>query len=396
MLASLFVAGLVLVFILCVCLFKLNFKNYHLYYGGYFLGLQTMVIALHSVFWIVTYYYFDLDYFISHCSPFFMFYGVLYYFFIEGGCRLINDTERQEKIVFLKHLLLPGFFTTGYFFLILVSTKLDMSFTTYYFNFIYVVEGLLTIYYVIKVYRVLMVLKLENQSLRLHLLSINTILLFVGVMLTCFYFLDLRYFFFYKLWFVMAMLAILVYYICIIKSISLQMRIGTDCSSKLESTDELNVIKSTLTLKDDRMKTGNKVDDEVVIAPIVLPKYERSKLSEGTLKEYQNRINRLLVEKKMYLNPDLTLDLLSSETKISKHHLGQFFSTIHGKSFNRFINELRIAYLITYLDANPAEHFSVNDLLAVSPFKSRASFFRNFKEIKGVAPSDYLNSFYKE
>lgn len=387
---ALFVGGLGLISLVSTYLFIYNFRKFNLCLGGYFLGFFFLLVTFHALSGIFIYAFLDVRYFITNRISFFMFYGVFYYLFLRGGaCKMTNSSINFTNAL-AKHLIAPVLFVIVYFVYSLIPDQFHIPFFTTNFNLIFIIEGGFIVLYAIKSYRLLMTLSLQDQRLRLHLLSINTILLFVGILLVCFYFLDVYYFSFYKIWSIYNVLSIVIYFTCIRKSIDIFL-----------TTPDIDIVvlsskKSNTRLCIDIDFTDDLAVDSASTEAINKVKYSRSKLSSKTLTEYGKRINKVLVEHGMYLQPDFSLEELSNETKISKHHLGQFFSTVHNKSFSRFINELRIAYLLQCLNNNVEERFTVNDLLAVSPFKSRASFFRNFKDITGFAPSDYLKNFYKD
>lgn len=385
---ALFVGGLGFIALVSSYLFLYNFRKFNLCLGGYFLGFFFLLVTFHALSGIFIYTFLDVKYFITNRISFFMFYGVFYYLFLRGGAYKMTNINYTNALA--SHLIAPVIFVLGYFLYFLIPDQFQIPFVITNFNLIYILEGGFIVLYAIKSYRLLMTLSLQNQQLRLHLLSINTILLFVGVLLVCFYFLDKYYFSFYKICTIYTILGILIYFTYIKKGIDQFLTTPTS-----NATDFSSAVSSA---KINRNKdfSNSEISEASHLESTDKVKYSRSKLSSKTLTEYEKRINKVLVEHGMYLQPDFSLEELSNETKISKHHLGQFFSTVHNKSFSRFINELRIAYLLQCLNNNVEERFTVNDLLAVSPFKSRASFFRNFKDITGFAPSDYLKNFYKD
>lgn len=387
---TLFVGGLGLIALVSSYLFIYNYRKFNLCLGGYFLGFFFLLVIFHALSGIFIYTFLDVKYFITNRISFFIFYGVFYYLFLRGGACRITNKSIQHTNALAKHLITPALFVLGYFISSLVPSQYHVDFFKTNFNLIYIVEGGFIILYAVKSYRLLMTLSLQNQRLRLFLLSINTILLFVGVLLVCFYFLDEYYFSLYKIGSIYAVLSIVVYFTCIRKSIDVFL------TTPGQTIMALSPFKDKAKLSTKICSSDILEDENKYAGAMDKVKYSRSKLSCKTLNEYEKRINKVLVENRMYLQQDFSLDELSNKTKISKHHLGQFFSTVHNKSFNRFINELRIDYLLQCLNKDTSERFTVSDLLAVSPFKSRASFFRNFKDITGLAPSDYLKDFYND
>ncbi|MGQ8869609.1 helix-turn-helix domain-containing protein [Myroides sp. TSA_177.3] len=122
-----------------------------------------------------------------------------------------------------------------------------------------------------------------------------------------------------------------------------------------------------------------------------LLKYEKSKLAEDVLLAYKVKVEQVLEDKKSYLKLSFTLDDLERESKIAKHHLSQFFSTMYGMNFNAYVNKLRVEYAKELLEIRNFD-ISVSELGDECGFNSRTSFFRAFKKYEGVSPSEYITN----
>ena len=118
-------------------------------------------------------------------------------------------------------------------------------------------------------------------------------------------------------------------------------------------------------------------------------RYKNKVISEINI----SRIEKLLpsvIEKEMFLNPDLTLDQAAKELKISKHILSQYLNERLNKSFSTFINEHRIEKAKVLLRNN--SNYSVESIGYESGFSSKSSFFTAFKKITGKTPSEFQRS----
>lgn len=122
-----------------------------------------------------------------------------------------------------------------------------------------------------------------------------------------------------------------------------------------------------------------------------LLKYEKSKLAQEVLVAYKVKIEHILYEKKSFLKINFTLDDLERESKIAKHHLSQFFSTIYYMNFNAYINKLRVEYAKELLEKKDFD-ISISELGDECGFNSRTSFFRAFKKYEGISPSEYITN----
>src|SRR5690606_36518777 len=59
-------------------------------------------------------------------------------------------------------------------------------------------------------------------------------------------------------------------------------------------------------------------------------KYNTNNIDTNNFKEYALTLGRVIDEKKLHLNPGFSLDDLSLETHIPKHHLSQLFNNYLG------------------------------------------------------------------
>jgi AraC-like DNA-binding protein len=121
----------------------------------------------------------------------------------------------------------------------------------------------------------------------------------------------------------------------------------------------------------------------------VVSTYVKSGLNNEEFENYAQKVNDYLSSKK-YLDPNLNLNTLSSDLKIPKHYLSQVFSQYYGKSFLKHINSLRILHACDILE-DPNFNSNIDDLVELCGFNSKTSFYRNFKEIAQMTPSEFLN-----
>ncbi|UVD80228.1 AraC family transcriptional regulator [Myroides albus] len=119
-------------------------------------------------------------------------------------------------------------------------------------------------------------------------------------------------------------------------------------------------------------------------------KYEKSKVPDELLNQYRSKVEKVLVEDKMFLESDFSIERLEEETGVSKHHLSQLFTLKYNSNFKPYLNKLRISYAIEII-ANTKEDINISELGEQCGFNSRTSFFRSFKKNTGVSPSDYID-----
>ena len=97
----------------------------------------------------------------------------------------------------------------------------------------------------------------------------------------------------------------------------------------------------------------------------------------------------LLDKEKLYLNPDLSLNDLSVKLATNQKYISQAINSHSDTGFlglvNRFrVNEARRQILELGTKAN------LHDVALNSGFSNRVSFYRQFKEITGISPSEFM------
>lgn len=96
-----------------------------------------------------------------------------------------------------------------------------------------------------------------------------------------------------------------------------------------------------------------------------------------------------LTQKKPYLNPDLTLKDIAQELNVSHYVLSRFINKEFQINFYTLINRSRIEYILSLIEMNKIA-VNCDTLHAISGFKSRTVFFREFKEATGYTPQEYI------
>lgn len=116
-------------------------------------------------------------------------------------------------------------------------------------------------------------------------------------------------------------------------------------------------------------------------------KYQDYSLDQNVLEAYASKIDLFLKDTKLYLNTNLSLDLLSEKTQIPRHHLSQVFNLYLRKNFYQTIATYRIDYALNLLQED--RNITFESLAYESGFNSKTSFNRYFKDQTGYTPSEY-------
>ncbi len=125
------------------------------------------------------------------------------------------------------------------------------------------------------------------------------------------------------------------------------------------------------------------------------PKYERSSLKEKDIEKYLENILSFMEEEKPFLNNELTIQDLSDQVSISKHHITQVINTRLIKNFYAFVNEYRIEEVKKRLLDPRFKNLKIMSIAYDSGFSSKSSFNTIFKNYTGMTPSQFVKKYSK-
>lgn len=98
-------------------------------------------------------------------------------------------------------------------------------------------------------------------------------------------------------------------------------------------------------------------------------------------------LKRIFDEKKLYKNQNLKSSDIANSLNISNHKLSQLLNNYIGKSFSTFVNEYRIEKAKELIRSN--NKYTLEAIGSDSGFKSKSAFYRCFKQLAGMTPSEY-------
>lgn len=121
-------------------------------------------------------------------------------------------------------------------------------------------------------------------------------------------------------------------------------------------------------------------DPEKVAAPVLVP---------STLPLFL-KIDELFQEKPLYASPHYTIKDLSEQLQVRERCLSEAIKSAGYSSFREYMNHLRLDYFrqmaVKYPDKN------IKELIFLTGFNSRATFYRNFSDKYGMSPSRFLEN----
>lgn len=101
---------------------------------------------------------------------------------------------------------------------------------------------------------------------------------------------------------------------------------------------------------------------------------------------------RMWQEKRIFLNPKLTLTDLAKESEMNARQLSQVIRNQSGYEVRDFINQQRVFYITEVFTTQPEklQAITIAALATEAGFSSRAAFYNAFRKFTGTIPKDFL------
>ena len=98
---------------------------------------------------------------------------------------------------------------------------------------------------------------------------------------------------------------------------------------------------------------------------------------------------RLMREKQLFRDPDLTLNRLARRAGIPSRQISAAINRVHGRNVSQVVNEYRIAEAKRLLAET---ELPITTIMFDCGFQTKSNFNREFLRVTGVSPSDYRRS----
>lgn len=135
-------------------------------------------------------------------------------------------------------------------------------------------------------------------------------------------------------------------------------------------------------------ETGYETEEDQPLAV----KYKRSGLKLEEAREHLQDLQILMERTRCYKNPDLNILGLAELLGISKNHLTQILNEQMKMNFFEFINRYRVEEAKKLLLDTAYTHLSLQGIAAEAGYKSKTTFFANFRKIAGCTPLEWIKS----
>ena len=106
--------------------------------------------------------------------------------------------------------------------------------------------------------------------------------------------------------------------------------------------------------------------------------------------DLMQRICDMMEQQQLYLNSDLKLTDIATMLGTNRNVVSNCINSRRGCSFSQFINEYRVAHAQNLMRQQP--NMKITEVWMLSGFSTDTSFFRSFKAVTGMTPSEWKNT----
>ncbi len=124
----------------------------------------------------------------------------------------------------------------------------------------------------------------------------------------------------------------------------------------------------------------------------VSEKYKASGLKEDDKTRLKEQLQHYLISTKAFLDPDLSLSDLAKGVEIPPYQLSQLINETLATNYSDLINTYRVNEFKQKLAQGGDEKLSILGLAQESGFNSKSGFYKTFKKLTGLSPTDYKKS----
>lgn len=110
-------------------------------------------------------------------------------------------------------------------------------------------------------------------------------------------------------------------------------------------------------------------------------------------KDLVAKLEKIMEEKKLYLDPQLTIQKTAEYLETNRSYLSKAINTNLNTNFPGYINDLRIKETIRLISEGAAINLTLEVLAENSGFANRSVFISAFKKYTGVTPSFFIKNY---
>ena len=123
-----------------------------------------------------------------------------------------------------------------------------------------------------------------------------------------------------------------------------------------------------------------------------LPKdimYDRNVIDGNS--DIEKKLHDYFNKEKQFKNKELTISQCCVELGCSKKELNDYLKIHEKATFTGYLNYFRVEEFKLLIQKKENTIYDINSIAEMAGFKSRATFYRVFKEIEGITPTEFKN-----
>ena len=121
-------------------------------------------------------------------------------------------------------------------------------------------------------------------------------------------------------------------------------------------------------------------------------KYKKSGLTYSFSQDLKEKLMYLLEEEKIYLQNNISLEILSQSLDTTRHNTSQVINEHFGLNFFELINKYRINEALEILQNDTNKNLNIIDVAYEVGFNNKVTFNKSFKKILSLTPTQYIAS----
>ncbi|MCZ4318388.1 tetratricopeptide repeat protein [Aequorivita viscosa] len=119
-------------------------------------------------------------------------------------------------------------------------------------------------------------------------------------------------------------------------------------------------------------------------------KYKQALLEADEIEKYRKELDQIMVDYKLYLNPDLSLKDLASYLELPANYVSQLLNLGFEKNFSEYVNTFRVNEFKERVLLEENKGLTIMAVAYDSGFNSKTVFNTFFKRIEGTTPNSFL------
>lgn len=105
--------------------------------------------------------------------------------------------------------------------------------------------------------------------------------------------------------------------------------------------------------------------------------------------QISNGIKKIIDLEKRYTDPEFNLKEFSNEIGVGTRELGEYFNEELSISFNEYLNKKKVQEFKSLIKSGGENTYSLEGMAQMAGFKSKSTFYRTFKKLEGITPTEY-------